>query len=51
MINCSRAAGLNLKPLGLLAIVGRDVLRECLLTYDGKSALFNLKLLIPNPGE
>ena len=49
-INSNKAFGLNLSSLGLLAIIGRDVLRLCRFTYDGPAASFALELL-PQAGQ
>lgn len=34
-INASRAMGAELQTQGLMLLIGRDVLRHCLLVYNG----------------
>jgi predicted aspartyl protease len=42
VINANRAFGLNLRASGLIALIGRDLLSLCVLTYDGPKATVSL---------
>ena len=50
-VNFNEAFGVNLGPLDLLVIIGRDVLRLCRFTYDGPAASFVLELSVPAAGQ
>lgn len=39
-----RADGLNLRPFGLIALIGRDILEECVLVYNGPDGSFSLSI-------
>jgi predicted aspartyl protease len=39
-----RAMGANLKPQGLVALIGRDVLKSAILVYNGPMGSFSLSL-------
>jgi hypothetical protein len=38
----TQADGTNLKPNGIEILIGRDVLRSCVLVYHGASGLVSL---------
>jgi predicted aspartyl protease len=40
----NRAMGATLKSQGLQAIIGRDMLRNCILVYNGPSGTFSLAI-------
>ena len=44
VINANRAFGLNLRASDLLALIGRDLLSLCVLSYDGPNATVNLSV-------
>jgi hypothetical protein len=41
-INAGRAMGANLAPLGLIALLGRDMLQHCLVIYNGQTGQITL---------
>ena len=41
-ITLTSASGANLGPLGLIALVGRDVLKQCTVFYNGPEGLVTL---------
>lgn len=43
-IDANRAYGANLAPQGLVALIGRDVLANCILVYNGPDGSFSLSL-------
>ena len=43
-VNSNRAFGLNLKDQGLIALIGRDLLANCVLVYNGLDGSFSLSL-------
>ena len=43
-VNSTRAFGLNLKDQGLVALIGRDLLANCVLVYNGLDGSFSLSL-------
>ena len=43
-INTYRAYGVNLEAQGLIALIGRDVLANCILVYNGLDGSFSLAL-------
>ena len=43
-VNSNRAFGLNMKDQGLIALIGRDLLANCVLVYDGLDGSFSLSL-------
>lgn len=40
----NRAMGANLKAHGIVALIGRDLLRNCILIYNGTAGTFSLSL-------
>lgn len=43
-IDARSVYGLNLAPQGLVALIGRDVLAQCVLIYNGSDGSFSLSL-------
>jgi len=43
-INTPRALGAELQAQGLVMLIGRDVLRHCLLVYNGLTGSFSLSI-------
>lgn len=43
-INAPRAMGAELRPQGLVVLIGRDLLRHCHLVYNGTSGTFTLSI-------
>ena len=43
-INARSVYGLNLAPQGLVALIGRDVLAQCVLVYNGADDSFSLSI-------
>lgn len=43
-ITMHRAYGANLAPQGLIALIGRDALKSCVLVYNGPDGSFSLSL-------
>lgn len=41
-INAHRAFGANLEPQGIIALIGRDVLKQLVLIYNGADGSFTL---------
>ena len=41
-INAVRAVGANLKPQGIIALIGRDILKQLVLVYNGTDGSFSL---------
>lgn len=39
-----RSPGRNLAPQGLIMLLGRDILRSCILIYNGKDGTFSLHI-------
>ena len=40
----NRAMGVTLKAHGIVALVGRDLLRNCLFAYNGANGSFSLSI-------
>ena len=43
-IELETICGLNLEPQGLVAVIGRDILEECVLVYNGPDGSFSLSI-------
>ena len=43
-VNAFRAFGANLRPQGLVALIGRDLLASCVLIYNGPDGSFSLSI-------
>ena len=43
-VDSLRAYGANLGPLGLIALIGRDLLASCVLVYNGLDGSFSLSI-------
>ena len=43
-VNANRAFGANLAPQGLIALIGRDLLAQCVLVYNGLDGSFSLSI-------
>jgi hypothetical protein len=43
-VNSNRAFGPNLKNQGLIALIGRDLLANCVLVYNGPDGSFSLSI-------
>ena len=43
-VNANRAIGANLSPQGLIALIGRDLLAQCVLVYNGLDGSFSLSI-------
>ena len=43
-IETTRAYGANLEPQGLIALIGRDMLANCLFVYNGPDGSFSLSV-------
>ena len=40
----NQAMGANLEPLGVVALIGRDLLAECVFVYNGLDGSFSLSV-------
>jgi predicted aspartyl protease len=43
-LDCPRALGANLRSQGIIMLIGRDMLRHCILVYNGPTGQFTLAL-------
>ena len=41
-IDVNGTVGADLKPMGLLALIGRDLLQHCTFVFDGKAGRYSL---------
>lgn len=44
VIDAHQALGVNIREQGILALIGRDLLRSCILIYNGLEAQYTLAL-------
>jgi predicted aspartyl protease len=44
VLQIPRAMGAKLKPMGLIAIIGRDILQQCTLFYNGGTGTISLSI-------
>ena len=43
-LEAPKAMGVNLAPQGFIAIIGRDVLRQCVMVYNGHTGSISLSI-------
>ena len=42
--NCNRAYGINLGQSGVIGVIGRDILKRCVLIYNGPDGSYSLSI-------